>query len=117
VPQNSVRDNTGCCIRIFCMVKHPYCYNTSLMHIHPNAMYGYMAKKAIAMISVVATIINCNVSLCGNNHNYSNNIKTCCKVLLLATIFNQSHIVSNERYWNKYGPIATIFHSGNRPIF
>jgi hypothetical protein len=51
------------------------------MHIHPNAM-TYVAKKSIATISVLATIINCNVSLHGNKHDYCNNIKNHCKVLL-----------------------------------
>jgi hypothetical protein len=37
------------------------------MHKHPNAMPNYMAIKVIATISVVASIINCNASLCGNN--------------------------------------------------
>jgi hypothetical protein len=37
--------------------------------------------------------------------------------LLLATTFNQSHIVAIGRCCNKYGPIATIFHHGERPIF
>jgi hypothetical protein len=38
-------------------------------------------------------------------------------MLLLATTFNQSHIVAIGRYYNKYDPIATIFHRGNRLIF
>jgi hypothetical protein len=41
-----------------------------------------MAKNVIATISVVATIIDHNVSLRGNNHDYCNNIKNCCRVLL-----------------------------------
>jgi hypothetical protein len=52
------------------------------MHIRPNAMTNYVAKKAIATISIVATIIDYNVSLRGNNHDYCNNIKSHCKVLL-----------------------------------
>jgi hypothetical protein len=78
-------------------------------------------KKAIVMIWVVATIIDCNVSLHGNNHDYCNNIQkslqSAIAMLLLATIFNQSHIFAIERYYNKYGHIAIIFHCGNRPIF
>jgi hypothetical protein len=45
-------------------------------------MPSYVAIKVIAMISVVASIINCNASLCGNNHDYCNNIKSCYRVLL-----------------------------------
>jgi hypothetical protein len=41
-----------------------------------------VALKAIATILVVATIIDRNVSLCGNNHDYCNNIKNYCKMLL-----------------------------------
>jgi hypothetical protein len=52
------------------------------MHIHPNAVHDYMAIKAIAMMSVVATIIDRNGSLRGNNHNYCINIKSLCRVLL-----------------------------------
>jgi hypothetical protein len=46
------------------------------MHIHPNAIPDYMPIKAITTISVVATIIDPNVLLRGNNHGYCNNIKT-----------------------------------------
>jgi hypothetical protein len=91
------------------------------MHIHPNAIPDYVAIKAIAMISIVAASIDHNVSFCGNNHDNCNNIKnplqSAIAILLLTTIFNQSHIVAIERYNNKYDPIATIFHHGNRPIF
>jgi hypothetical protein len=52
------------------------------MHIHPNAIPDYVAIKAIAMISVVAIIIDNNILLRGNNHDYCNNIKNCRKVLL-----------------------------------
>jgi hypothetical protein len=52
------------------------------MHTHPNATHDYVAIKAIAMISVVVTIIDHNVSLRGNNHNYCNNIKNRCRVIL-----------------------------------
>jgi hypothetical protein len=38
-------------------------------------------------------------------------------MLLLTTTFNQSHIVVIRRYCDKYDPIVTIFHCGNRPIF
>jgi hypothetical protein len=51
------------------------------MHIHPNAIHDYVPIKDIAMI-LVATIIDCNVSLRGNNHNYCNNIKNHCRVIL-----------------------------------
>jgi hypothetical protein len=37
--------------------------------------------------------------------------------LLLATTFNQSHMVAIGRYCNKYGLIATKFQHGNKPIF
>jgi hypothetical protein len=91
------------------------------MHKHHNAMPNYMAIKVIATISIVVSIINCNASLRGNNHDYCKNIKkplqSSIGTLLLATIFNQSHIVAIGRYYNKYGPIATIFHHCNRPIF
>jgi hypothetical protein len=88
------------------------------MHMHPNEMANYVTKKAIAMISIVAAIIDCNISLRDNKHDYCNNIKNCCKAtLLLATTFNQSNIVVIERCCNKYGSTATIFHHGNRPIF
>jgi hypothetical protein len=57
-----------------------------------------MAIKAIATILVIATIINHNISLCGNKHNYCNNIKkplqSVIATLLLATTFNQGHIVA-----------------------
>jgi hypothetical protein len=52
------------------------------MHIHPNAILDYVAIKTIATISVVATIIDHNISLCGNKHDYCNNIKKHCRVLL-----------------------------------
>jgi hypothetical protein len=52
------------------------------MQIHPNAIHEYVAKKAIATISVVATIIDHNVLLCDNSHDYCNNIKNYCRVLL-----------------------------------
>jgi hypothetical protein len=61
---------------------NPYCYNVCLMHIHPNSIHDYKAIKDITTISVVATIIDSNVSLRGNNHNYCNNIKNCYKVIL-----------------------------------
>jgi hypothetical protein len=87
------------------------------MHKHPNAMPNYMAIKVIATISVVASIINCNASLCGNNlQQHKKPLQSAIPTLLLATTFNQSHIVA-IRYCNKYGPIATTFHRGNRLIF
>jgi hypothetical protein len=52
------------------------------MHKHHNAMPNYMAIKVIATISIVVSIINCNASLRGNNHDYCKNIKNHCKVLL-----------------------------------
>jgi hypothetical protein len=52
------------------------------MHIHPNATYDYVAQKVVSMIWVVATIIDCNISLHGNNHDYCNKQKNHCKVLL-----------------------------------
>jgi hypothetical protein len=52
------------------------------MHIHPNAIHDYVAIKDIMMTLVVATIIDRNISLHGNNHNYCNNIKNHCRVLL-----------------------------------
>jgi hypothetical protein len=80
------------------------------MHIDPNAMYDYMAKKAIPMIWVIATIIDCNILLCNNNHDYCNKHKKLLQsdiaTLLLATIFNQSHIVAIGKYCNKYNPIG-----------
>jgi hypothetical protein len=45
------------------------------MHIHPNAIPDYVAIKTIAMVSVVATVIDHNVLLHGNKHDYCNNIK------------------------------------------
>jgi hypothetical protein len=67
---------------------HPYCYNISWMHIHPNAIPNYMTIKAITTISVVATIINRNISLRGNNHGYCNNIKTVAECYCNATTCN-----------------------------
>jgi hypothetical protein len=52
------------------------------MPIHPNAISDYVAIKAITTILVVATIIDRNISLRGNNHGYCNNIKNCCRMLL-----------------------------------
>jgi hypothetical protein len=52
------------------------------MHKHPNEIPNYVAIKVIATILVVACIINCNASLRGNNHDYCNNIKNYCRVLL-----------------------------------
>jgi hypothetical protein len=52
------------------------------MHIHPNAMSDYVAINTIAMISIVANIIDCNISLRDNNHDYCYNIKNHCRVLL-----------------------------------
>jgi hypothetical protein len=46
------------------------------MHIYLNAIHNYVAIKAIA------TIIDHNISLLGNNHNYCNNIKNHDRVLL-----------------------------------
>jgi hypothetical protein len=84
-------------------------------------MPNYVAIKVIVIILVVASIINCNALLCGNNHDYCNNIRkllqSAITMLLLATTFNQSHNVAIGRYCNKYGLIATIFHRGNRLIF
>jgi hypothetical protein len=103
-----------------CVTIHPNCYKVCLMHKHPNAMPNYVAIKVIVTISVVASIINCNASLRGNNHDYCNNIKKplqrAIATLLLATAFKQSHIAVIEMCCNKYGPIATIFYHGNRPI-
>jgi hypothetical protein len=82
VSRNSVRGNTTYYIRIFYVAIYPYCYNVCSMHIHPNAIYNYVAIKAIVTISIVATIISYNVSLCGNNHNCCSNIKNHCRVLL-----------------------------------
>jgi hypothetical protein len=53
------------------------------MHIHPNAIPNYVAINTIASILVVVTIIDRNVSLRSDNHNYCNNIKNHCRVLLL----------------------------------
>jgi hypothetical protein len=69
-------------IRIVGVVLYLYCYNICLLHIHHNAIPDNVAIKTIAMTSVVATIINCNVSLRGNNHDYCKNIKNHCIVLL-----------------------------------
>jgi hypothetical protein len=52
------------------------------MHIRPNVIHDYVVIKAIATISVVATIIDHNVLLRDSNHNYCNNIKNYCRVLL-----------------------------------
>ena len=82
MPLNNVCGNTAYCIGIVRAAIHPYCYNGCWMHIHPNAIPDYVAIKAIATISVVATIIDRNVSLRGNNHDYCNNIKNRCRVLL-----------------------------------
>jgi hypothetical protein len=82
LPQNTVSGNIAPCIRIFRVAIDPYCYNVCSMHIHPNAIHDYMVIKAITTISVVATIIDRNVSLHGNKHNYCNNIKNSCNVLL-----------------------------------
>jgi hypothetical protein len=65
------------------------------MQIHLNATHDYVVIKAIAMISVVAIIVDCNISLCGSNHNYCNNkkiLQSANATLLLATNFNQCHI-------------------------
>jgi hypothetical protein len=120
VPRNSVCGNTTYYIRIFCVVIHLYCYNVCSMHIHPNAIHNYIAIKDIATILAIATIIDHNISLCGNNHNYCNNIKAIAECYCNATTcttFNQSHIIAIWRYCNKYDPIVTIFHHGNRLIF
>jgi hypothetical protein len=96
---------------------HPYCYNICLMHIHPNAMPDYVAIKAIAIISVVASIINHNVSLRGNNHDYCNNIKDHCRVLLqryyLLPLLNKvtllllKDIATNMTLLQSYFTVAT----------
>jgi hypothetical protein len=82
VPQNNICDNTTYCIKIVCVAIHSYCYNICWMYIHPNAILDYMTIKAIAMISVIAIIIDSNVLLRRTNHGYCNNIINCCKVLL-----------------------------------
>jgi hypothetical protein len=64
------------------MAIHPYCYKVYLMHKLPNAKLDYVAREVIARVSIVASIINCNASLCGNNHDYCNNIKNPCRELL-----------------------------------
>jgi hypothetical protein len=57
--------------------------------------YPIVTIKTIAMISVVVTIIDHNVSLHRNNHHNCNNIKkmlqSAIAKLLLATTFNHSH--------------------------
>jgi hypothetical protein len=62
------------------------------------------------MISVVATIIDCNILLCGNSQYYCSNIKklwhSVMATLLLATTSKESHIVAIGRYCNKYDPIV-----------
>jgi hypothetical protein len=80
--QNIVCGNTIYCIKIFRVAICLYCYNICLLHINPNAIHNYVAIKAIVTISVVATIIDHNISLRCNNHNYYNNIKNHCRVLL-----------------------------------
>jgi hypothetical protein len=52
------------------------------MHIHPNAILDYVTIKTIATISIIATIIGRNVLLHGNKHDYCNNNKKHCRVLL-----------------------------------
>jgi hypothetical protein len=78
MPWNNICGNTIYCTEIVHVAIHPYCYNVYSMHIHPNAMTNYVANKVI----VVATIIDCNILLCDNKHDYYNNIKFRCKVLL-----------------------------------
>jgi hypothetical protein len=56
--------------------------NLCWIHIHPNAIPDYVAIKTIATISVVAIIIDRNISLHSNNHNYCNNIKNYYIVIL-----------------------------------
>jgi hypothetical protein len=77
-------------------------------------MTNYVAKEDIAMISVVASIINCNVLLRGNKHDYCNKIKNHCKVLLqrydLLPFLTKVTLLLLEG-------VATIFYRGNRPIF
>jgi hypothetical protein len=82
VSRSNVCGKKTCCTRKVCVTIHLYCYKVCLMHKHPNAMPNYMAIKIIAPISVVASIINCNASLHGNNHDYCNKIKNHCRVLL-----------------------------------
>jgi hypothetical protein len=80
-----------------------------------------VAKKAIAMIWVVATIIDCNISLHGNNHDYCNSIQkplqSAIAMLLLATILTKVTLLLLEGIATNMAIFATIFHCGNRPIF
>jgi hypothetical protein len=117
VPQNSVHGNTGYCIAIFRMSIHPYCYNICLMHTHPNAIHNYVVIKAIAMISIVATIIDHNVSLCVNNHNYCNNIKNHCRVILQRYYLQPLLTKVTLLLLGGIAANMTIFHHGNRLIF
>jgi hypothetical protein len=87
MPRNNVCGNTTCCIRIVHVAIHSYCHNVCLIHIQPNAMPDYVAIKVIATTLVVASIINSNVSLRGNNHDYCNNIKNYCRMLLQRYYF------------------------------
>jgi hypothetical protein len=75
VPRNNVCGNKTYYIRIFHVAIHSYCYKVCLMHKHPNAMLNYVVIKIIATILVVTSIINCNASFRGNNHDYCNNIE------------------------------------------
>jgi hypothetical protein len=53
-------------------------------HSVKNMWEGFQVSTKI---SVVASIIDCNVSLRGNNHNYCNIIKNHCRVLLQRNYF------------------------------
>jgi hypothetical protein len=64
------------------MAIHPYCYNVCSMHMPHNAILDCVAIMAIAMISIVVTTIDRNISLCVNNHDYCNIIKNSCRLLL-----------------------------------
>jgi hypothetical protein len=91
------------------------------MPIHPNAISDYVAIKAITTILVVATIIDRNISLRGNNHGYCNNIKNCCRMLLqryyLQPLLTKVTWLLLEGIATKYGLIATKFQHGNKLIF
>jgi hypothetical protein len=74
-------------------------------------MPNYVAIKVIVIILVVASIINCNALLCGNNHDYCNNIR---KLLQSAITMLP---LSTKVTMLLLEDIATIFHRGNRLIF
>jgi hypothetical protein len=74
--------NIAYCIKIVSVAIQPYCYNICWMHMHLNAIPDYVAKKTIVTISIVATIIDRNVSLRGSNNDYCNNMKNHYRKLL-----------------------------------